>query len=460
MNLNNTLDKIKKIHFIGIGGISMSALAVVMAGKGYSISGSDLNESKALDVLRQAGAKIFLGHKKENIIGAELIVYTAAVKEDNEELIEAKRTGVMAIERSALLGYVIDKYKLSIGISGTHGKTTVTSMISAILLEAKKDPTIMVGGELPMIGGNLRVGQSESLVFESCEYSNSFLNFKPFVSVILNIEADHLDFFKDLDDIVAAFSKYALNTKNDGFIVANAEDENVLKAIEASNCKIITFGIAKGDFTAKNISYENGLAEYDLIFGGEKISNIKLNVPGKHNVLNSLAAATAAYSLGINVKNIGEGLKLFTGTKRRFELKYKVKGITIVDDYAHHPTEIEVTLKTAKTMNFKRVICVFQPHTYTRTKSLLDDFVKVLSLADLPILAKIYPAREQDIYNVSSKDIADKIEGCLNLDNFGSITDYLKENAKEGDLILTMGAGDITNLGELIYNELEIRNEK
>ncbi len=454
MDLIHALDKIKKIHFIGIGGISMSALAVVMAQKGYSISGSDMNESKALDVLRQAGAKIYLGHKKENMIGADLVVYTAAVKEDNEELAEAKKLGIMAIERSALLGYVIDQYKLSIGVSGTHGKTTVTSMISTILLDAKKDPTIMVGGDLPIIGGNLRVGESEYLVFESCEYSNSFLNFKPFASVILNIEADHLDFFKDLEDIINAFSKYALNTKEGGFIVANVEDENVLKAVKNSNCRIVTFGIDKGDYTAENIIYEDGYASYGLIYQGEKIANIKLNVPGKHNVLNSLAAFAATYILGVDVKNIEEGLKLFTGTKRRFELKYKVKGITIVDDYAHHPTEIEATLKTAKTMKFNRVICVFQPHTYTRTKSLLDDFVKVLTLADIPILAKIYPAREQDIYNVSSKDIADKIEGSIYLDNFESITDYLKENAKEGDLILTMGAGDITNLGEQIFNAL------
>lgn len=449
------LNSIRRIHFVGIGGISMSAIATVMSQKGYAVSGSDMKDSETLDELKKTGIKIFVGHNGQNIEGAELLIYTSAVKSDNPELIEAGIKGIPAIERAVMLGCLIDKYKLPIGICGTHGKTTTTSMIASILLQAEKDPTVMVGGELPLINGNFRTGSSPYFVFESCEYSNSFFNFRPLVSVFLNIEADHLDFFKDLDDIINSFKKYSQNTKKSGVIIANAEDMNVTAALEGTDCKVLSFGIEKGDFTAKNIIFENGCASFDVYSNDSLYAKITLNVPGIHNVYNALASCAAAFSLGIDGETAAKGLLKFKGAKRRFELKYKTKGITIIDDYAHHPSEIMSVLSSAKRMGFKRIICIFQPHTYSRTRFLFDDFAKVLSGFDKVILADIYAAREKNTYGISSKDLALKIRNSSYFESFEEIADFVKSAAKEGDLIITMGAGDIYKTADLINDRIK-----
>lgn len=454
IDIANILKTIKNIHFVGIGGISMSALALVMKQNGYNISGSDLNKSNLTDDLVCKGINFYIGHKAENIKGSELIVYTAAVKIDNPELLKAIKEKIPIIERAVLLGYLIDLYKYPIGISGTHGKTTATSMIASIALTAKIDPTIMVGGELSSINGNYRIGNSPYFIFEACEYSNSFLNFKPFISVILNIDADHLDFFINLDDIINSFKIYCNNTKENGIIIANTDDENVLKAIQGTHKKVVSFGFNNADFTAKDINFIKGYPSFKVYYKGDFLTDITLNVPGIHNVLNSLSAIATAFLIGIDILSIKNGLFAFNGTKRRFELKYKVNGITIIDDYAHHPSEIIATLNAANNMGYKRVICIFQPHTYTRTLHHLKNFASSLSLANKIILAKIYPAREKDIYNISSNNICALIDNSVYFEKFEDIANYISTLAKDGDLIITMGAGDINKVADMIYEKL------
>ncbi len=454
IDIAQKLTTIKNIHFVGIGGISMSALALVMKQNGYNISGSDLCKSNITDDLECKGVNFYIGHRAENIKGSELVVYTTAVKVDNPELLKAMKQKIPIIERAVLLGYLIDLFKFSIGISGTHGKTTITSMISHIALEAKIDPTIMVGGELATINGNYRIGKSQYLIFEACEYSNSFLNFKPFISVVSNIDADHLDFFKNLDDIINSFKIYCDNTKENGIIIANSDDKNVLKAIEGTNKRIVSFGLENANFTAKDINYDRGNASFKVFYNGNFLTDICLNVPGMHNVLNSLSAIATAHTLGIDILSMKNGLFAFKGTKRRFEFKYKINGITIVDDYAHHPSEIIATLNATKNMDYKRIICIFQPHTYTRTLHLLKDFAKALSLADKVILAKIYPAREKDIYNISSNNICELMNNSIYIEKFNDIAEHIKLLAKDGDLIITMGAGDINKVADMINNKL------
>ena len=443
------------VHFIGIGGISMSGLAEILLKEGFTISGSDNKESALTDHLEGLGATVFYGQKASNIIdGIDVVVYTAAIHEDNEEYQAAVKKDLPMLTRAELLGQLMKNYETPVAISGTHGKTTTTSMLSHILLEGELDPTISVGGILKAIGGNIRVGNSGVFVTEACEYTNSFLDFFPKIGVILNIEEDHLDFFKDLADIRHSFRRFAELLPEDGVLVINGDIENLDELTEGLPCEVVRFGMdSSKDYSATNILHDKlGDASFDLVKNGEFIDRVALSVNGDHNVQNALAAIAVADKMGVPMDVIKRGLKGFSGTDRRFELKGQLNGITIVDDYAHHPTEIKATLKAAKHYPHKEIWCIFQPHTYTRTKSLFDEFVEALTLTDHVILADIYAARETDTLGISSKDVADALieKGCdaYYFPSFEEIEDFCLERCQKGDLLITMGAGDVVNIGE------------
>lgn len=448
------------IHFIGIGGISMSGLAEILLEEHFTVSGSDAKESDLTRHLEHMGVQIFYGQKAENIIdGIDLVVYTAAISETNPEFARAKEVGLPMLSRAELLGQIMDNYKQSIAVAGTHGKTTTTSMISQILLQAKCDPTISVGGILKAIDGNLRVGKSDVFITEACEYTNSFLNFRPKYSIILNVEAEHLDFFKDIQDIRHSFHLFAKNTLENGAIIINGDIDHYEELVKDLAPAVLTFGrTASSDFYPENITFnEKACATYDAMFRGEKLMTVSLNVPGMHNVTNSLAAIALAKDLKISDENILAGLSAFGGADRRFQYKGCVDGVTIIDDYAHHPTEIRATLTAAEKYPHKRLVLVFQPHTYSRTKAFLDDFADVLSMADVVVLADIYAAREKNTIGISSKDILTKLEEkgteCYYFPSFSEIENFLLENCVNGDLLITMGAGDIVNVGESLLGK-------
>ena len=453
LNFNNPIH----VHFIGIGGISMSGLAEILLDEGFTISGSDSKESDLTKHLEAKGISVFYGQKASNIIpGIDLIVYTAAIHEDNPEFAQAKAQGLPMLSRAELLGQIMDNYEQSIAVAGTHGKTTTTSMISQILLEAKTDPTITVGGILEAINGNLRVGESEVFISEACEYTNSFLNFRPKYSIILNVEAEHLDFFKDLDDIRKSFHKFAANTLADGATIINGEIDNYTEIVKGLPQRIITYGLNSSyDYYAENITYdEKACAIFSVMHDGQKIMDVHLNVPGKHNVSNSLAAIALCDIMDIPNEAVISGLLKFGGANRRFQYKGKIDGITIIDDYAHHPTEIKATLTAAANYPHERLVLVFQPHTYSRTKAFLDDFAEVLSMADVVVLADIYAAREQNTYGVSSKDILNLLKKkgteAYYLPSFEEIEKFLLKNCINGDLLITMGAGNVVEIGEAL----------
>ena len=453
-------NKPESVHFIGIGGISMSGLAEILMDEGFTVSGSDAHRSELTDNLEARGAKVYIGQKAENIQdGIDVVVYTAAIHPDNPEFQEVKRRGIPMLTRAELLGEMMRNYKNAIAIAGTHGKTTTTSMVTEIFLQAKNDPTISVGGILPAIGGNIRVGGPEFFVTEACEYTNSFLSFYPTMAVILNIEEDHLDFFKDLADIRHSFKLFAERVPAQGAIVINGDIENYQEIIEAAKGKVITFGHSRGnDYSAGDIQYDDyAHPSFDLYIGGEKKERLTLGVAGEHNVYNALAAIATAKALGIPDTAIADGLLHFTGTDRRFEKKGELNGITIIDDYAHHPQEIAATLKAAHNYPHKKLWCVFQPHTYTRTKAFLDEFAEALSAADAVVLADIYAARETDTLGISSADIAYRIEKLGTevhyFPTFEEIEAFLLKNCSTGDLLITMGAGDIVKVGEKLLNQ-------
>ncbi|MCY6960319.1 UDP-N-acetylmuramate--L-alanine ligase [Clostridium brassicae] len=458
MSFNFLKDTHKKIHFIGIGGVSMSGLAEILLSNGYKVSGSDRSESDLTLKLRKEGAKVYIGHSSENIVDVDLVVYTAAISEDNPEIIKAKQLNIPLYDRAEFLGKIMKGHKYNIAISGTHGKTTTTSMVSHITLSANLDPTILVGGNLDIIDGNVRVGNSDYFITEACEYKASFLKFYPYVGIILNIEADHLDFYKDINDIENTFIKFAKLIPKDGYLVINSDDARAEKVCKEANCNIITFGINSGDVCAKNISYNSkGLPSFDVYNRDEKLFEITLNVPGEHNILNSLASISAALGLNIDKDSIINGLSTFFGTHRRFEIKGKLNGVTVIDDYAHHPTEIKAALSAAKNFPHNRIFCVFQPHTYSRTISLFDDFAQSFFNVDTVVLADIYAAREKDTGIVSSDKLGNKIRengvDCKNLHSFQDITTFLKNELKEGDLLMTVGAGDVYKVGEMFLAE-------
>ena len=433
----------------------MSGLAEILLDEGFTISGSDSRESDLTKHLEARGIQIFYGQKASNIIpGIDLVVYTAAIHEDNPEFAEAKSKNLPMLSRAELLGQIMDNYENSIAVAGTHGKTTTTSMISQILLEAKTDPTITVGGILDAINGNLRVGNSEVFISEACEYTNSFLNFRPKYSIILNIEAEHLDFFKDINDIRASFRKYSANTLANGATIINGEIDNYEEIVDGLPQQIITYGLnSTYDYYAENITYdEKACAIFSAMHNGTKIMDVHLNVPGKHNVSNSLAAIALCQAMNIPTEAIISGLTKFGGANRRFQYKGEIDGVTIIDDYAHHPTEIRATLTAAANYPHKRLVLVFQPHTYSRTKAFLNDFADVLSMADVVVLADIYAAREQNTYGISSKDILNLLKekgtDAYYFPTFDEIEKFLLKNCINGDLLITMGAGNVVEIGE------------
>ena len=443
------------VHFIGIGGISMSGLADILLDQHFKVSGSDSKASPLTELLEQNGAKIYIGQRASNIEdGTDFVVYTAAIHPDNPEYQAAVQKKIPMLTRAELLGQLMTNYKTPIAIAGTHGKTSTTSMASHIFLAADKDPTISVGGILKAIHGNIRVGGHETFITEACEYTNSFLSFYPKISIILNIDADHLDFFKDLDDIRHSFRLFAEKLPSDGTLIINSDIPDYTKITEGLSCSIITYGQTDGsDYTAQNITF-NELAHgsFDLIRRGENLGRVSLRVPGIHNVWNAVAAMALGDLSGISMETMKKGLDDFSGADRRFEKKGEIGGITIIDDYAHHPTEIAATLKAARNCPHKTLWCVFQPHTYTRTKALMDDFAKALTLADKVVLADIYAARETDTLGISSKQLAEKINqlggDALYLPSFDAIENYLLEHCIQGDLLITMGAGDVVKIGE------------
>lgn len=444
------------LHFTGIGGISMSALAEIMISRGFTVTGSDSHESKITDHLESLGAKIFYNQVAGNISSnIDVLIYTAAIKQDNPELVKAKELGIPLLTRAEFLGQIMLNYPMAIGVSGTHGKTTTTSMLSQIMLEGNTDPTILVGGIMPAIHGNTRVGHSDKLITEACEYTNSFLSFKPNMAIILNVAADHLDFFKDLDDIRHSFRKFAELVPDDGFLVINSDIDNLEYFTDGLKCKVITVGSdpAKSYYSAANIEFDQfAKGSYDLVVNGEKSFHVALNVTGEHNIYNSLAAIATAHAMGISDENIKAGLTQYGGTDRRFQYKGKVGDVTIIDDYAHHPDEITATIKTAKHYPHKKMWVVFQPHTYSRTKSLLPEFGKALKEADAVVLADIYAAREKDTLGVSSLDVKKEIEKYGTevhyYPSFSEIENFLLESCSPGDLLITMGAGDVVKIGE------------
>ncbi|MDD3223335.1 MAG: UDP-N-acetylmuramate--L-alanine ligase [Clostridium sp.] len=458
MYFNLNTDRDKKVHFIGIGGVSMSGLAEILLLKGYSVSGSDMKSSPATDKLSKMGAKIYIGHNSKNIQGADIVVYTAAVNDSNPEMKEAKKLNIPILKRAELLGFIMKGHKYNVAISGTHGKTTTTSMMSHITLSEKLDPTILVGGDLDIIDGNVRTGKSEYFITEACEYKASFLSFYPFIGIILNIDADHLDYYKTIDNVEKAFKEFSDLIPKDGYLIANADDKRCLEVASKARCNVVTFGINNGEITAKNIEYDDkSCASFDVYNKSTFLFNIKLNVPGKHNVLNSLSAIAASLVLKISSNSIINGLKSFGGTHRRFELKGKKNGVTVVDDYAHHPTEVKATLAAAKNYPHKRIVCVFQPHTYSRTINLFEEFTNAFDGVDELIIADIYAAREKDTGEVSSKMLSDAIVkkgiNSINIHSFEDIKDYLDKTLKEGDLLLTVGAGDVFEVGNLYLDK-------
>ncbi len=448
------------IHFIGIGGISMSGIAELMHTRGYVISGSDLTRSAVTEHLESLGIRISYPQAASNIVpGIDLVVYTAAIHPDNPEFAAAKAAGLPLYERSTMLGAIMHGYQNAINVAGTHGKTTTTSMISAIYLAADMDPTISVGGIMPGIHGNMRIGQSENFIVEACEYTDSFLEFYPTKAVILNIEPEHLDYFKDLAAERASFRRFASLVPENGVIVINKGIEHYEELLPEAGPRVITYGLEPdADYTAENITFDAfGRGSFDLITCGENRGRINLGVVGIHNVSNALAAIAIAEADGISLEQIRTGLSSFSGTDRRFQVKGTWHGVTIIDDYAHHPTEIAATLAAARKVDHKRLIVAFQPHLYSRTKNFLSDFIHVLSEADILLLADIYAAREKDPGDISSKDIADGVlalgREAHYLGSFENIENFLINNASEGDLLITMGAGNIVNVGESLLKK-------
>lgn len=442
------------VHFIGIGGISMSGLAEILMDQGFSISGSDAKPSPLTKRLAEKGAVIYYGQRAENLNDSiDLVVYTSAIHPDNPEYIAMQERGIPSLTRAQLLGQMMKNYELPIAISGTHGKTTTTSMVSEILLEAGTDPTLSIGGILKAINGNIRIGHGSYFVTEACEYTNSFLSFFPKIGIILNVEEDHLDFFKDINDIRNSFHRFAALLPKEGTLIINGEIPEISTILEGLNCRIITYGgTDEYDYHPEQISYQNGCAHFLVVGKNGLKENISLSVPGKHNIYNALAAIALADLLAIDFSTIRKALLHFHGTDRRFEYKGKVRGVTIIDDYAHHPTEITATLSAAQNYPHQTLWCVFQPHTFSRTKAFMKEFANALSLADRIVLTDIYPARETDNLGISSETLQKEIEAlgkiCYYFPSFEEIENFLLKNCTQNDLLITMGAGDVLNIGE------------
>ena len=435
----------KHVHLVGIGGVSMRPLGLVLKDMGLLVTGSDMNSSVSTDELIAKGIHVAIGHEAANIEGADCVIRTAAAHNDNPEIAAARSKGIPTFERAQAWGVIMQAYKNAVCISGTHGKTTTTSMVTHILMEADFDPTVMIGGYLPLLRAGHRVGAGDTIVLESCEYCDSFLNFYPTLAVILNIEADHLDYFKDLADVEKSFRQFAqLSTKG---ILANGDDPHVAETL--SGIDYVSFGLKPGNrVTASNICPD--WRHLDVVCDGEFYCHLDLQVLGRHNSMNALAAAGAAWMLGVPGEAVTKGLATFSGAERRMQFKGKFGGADIYDDYAHHPDELAATIEAMRSMEYKRMVVAFQPHTYTRTKALFDDFVRELKKADVVVLAEIYAARERNTVGISSRNLAAEIPGAVYCETLPQVTEYLKDIASEGDVILTVGAGDIFRAGEAL----------
>lgn len=449
------IDKTKNVHFVGIGGISMSGLAKILAKKGYMVTGSDMAQSAKTEEVKKYVKEVYIGHSAQNVCDAGLVVYTAAVKDDNAELCEARKKNIKTIERSVLLGAVMHEFGVGIGIAGTHGKTTTTSMMSHVLLQAKTDPTISIGGELDVIGGNVRLGESEYFLTEACEYHCSFLEFFPTVAVVTNVDADHLDYFKNLDNIKEAFTKYLALPDENGACVVCGDDENAMQCTKDIRGELITYGLGEDNtFCAQNLTFDqNGCGEFDVEYDG-RIVGVKLNVSGKHNVLNALACFAVGYALCLDADDVKDGVEAFRMVHRRFEKKGFVNGAQVIDDYAHHPTEIKCTLETARKITSGKLYVCFQPHTYTRTHFLFNEFTQAFDASDEVLFLDIYAAREKDTGLVSAKQLAqavcDKGVNAMYVPDFESAEKYLKDHVKIGDTVICMGAGSVYKIAENI----------
>ena len=449
-DFSNYMSPGRKGYLIGIGGVSMSSLAEVLLGMGINVCGSDSNRSGNVRSLEAKGIHIEIGHRAENIPeDIDFVVRTAAVRDENPEIRRARELNIPVFERTEAWGAISRDYSNAVCISGTHGKTTTTSMCTHILMAADRDPTVMIGGTLPLLNAGHRVGHGNVIVMEACEYYNSFLSFHPTVAVILNIEADHLDFFKDLYDVEKSFRAFASRVPDDGFVVANYDDLNTMQTLMDLNRKIITFGLdPRADVHAENIEYHGANSHFVICYKGKRFTDVTLNVPGEHNVKNALAATAAAICLGIRPNAVKYGLAGFNGAGRRFEFKGKFNGADVYDDYAHHPGELKCLLDTVETLNYKRTVLVFQPHTYSRTAALFQDFVNQLKRPDVVLLAEIFAAREQNTIGISSASLAEQIEGATFYPTFDELEKALREIAEPGDIILTVGAGDVYKVGE------------
>lgn len=446
------LNGVKRIHMIGIGGSGMCPLAEILHSKGYELSGSDNNESDPLKRVRALGAKVHMGHTAENLGDAELVVYSAAISKDNPEIVEAQRRGIPTMERSHLLGAVTRCYDNVIGVCGTHGKTTVTSMITHILILNKMQPNAVIGGRLPLVNSNGVTGKSEILVCEACEFVDTFLQMSPDISVLLNIDNDHLDYFKTMENLTASFSKF-IGMSSLAFL--NGDDALVLKAAENISAEKVTFGFENtNDYYPENITAGRRGFCFDVMKRGEKCGHLCMSVPGRHNVLNGLAAFAVCDGLGVSADGIAEAVQSFTGAGRRFEFLGEY-GFTLADDYAHHPTEIRATLTAAKELDYKRVTVVFQPFTFSRTALLKDDFISALSIADRVILTPIMGSREVNTYGIKSEDIACKLPDAVVLDGFENIADHIIKTSEEGDIVITMGGGDIYKAAHIIQEKMK-----
>lgn len=449
MNRSEVLKKYlipgKHVHLVGIGGVSMRPLGLVLKGMGMTVTGSDMNSSVSTDELISKGIRVSIGHSAENVTGADCVIRTAAAHNDNPEIAAARSQGIPTFERAEAWGVIMQAYKNAICISGTHGKTTTTSMLTHILMAADFDPTVMIGGYLPLLRAGHRVGNGDTIVLESCEYCDSFLNFYPTLAVILNIEADHLDYFKDLQDVEKSFRKFAQLSSNG--VLANGDDPHVVQTL--SGLEYVSFGLGEGNrVTARNISSD--WRHMDVYCDDMLYCHLDLLVLGKHNALNALGAAGAAWMLGVSGEAAAKGLLTFVGAERRLQFKGKYNGADVFDDYAHHPDELAATIEAVRSLGYDRIVVAFQPHTYTRTKALFDDFVRELKKADHVVLAEIYAARERNTIGISSKDLVQKIPGSVYCETLPQVTEYLKQTVGQGDVVLTVGAGDIYKSGEAL----------
>ncbi len=455
-NISEVLKTAKRIHFIGIGGSGMCPLAEILHAKGYSLQGSDNNESSIVERIRALGIPVMMGQKAENIEGADMIVYSAAIMEDNPELVAALKSGIPTFKRAELFGEVTRHFSNCIGICGTHGKTTTTSMTVQAMLAAGLDPSAVIGGKLPLTDSYGRVGKSENAVVEACEYVDTFLYLYPNVSVILNVDEDHMEYFKTMDNLILSFHKFAMLAKS--AVIYNGDDENTLKAIEGVSGKdMISFGFSHdNDYYADNIKEVNGAySEFDLIYKTKNLGRISLSVPGKHNILNAMAAIASAIYSDAKFEDCVSGIESFKGAGRRFEYLGKYKGVDIIDDYAHHPAELRVTLEAAMKLGYKTVWAVFQPFTYSRTAMHFDEFVEVLKIADKCVMTEIMGSREVNTYNIYTSQLAEKIPGSVWFESQPELADYVAANVKEGDLVITLGCGDIYKSAHMIIEKLK-----